>query len=135
MHSASYSTCATFKLLGLACECPVLLFDALSVATCLRNGYYFAGEGGVDESLSQQLGGVAPTSSSLDPATTMMVFNDDYGPIPYNTDLAKYGWTPDRVQCKAHEMTHWFVVLARCVPNPNPNPGAKGPTLTLNLAL
>ena len=43
-HADSYSSSTIFKLLGLAYECPVLLFDAISVASGRPNGDYYAGE-------------------------------------------------------------------------------------------
>ena len=43
-HADSYSSSTIFKLLGLAYECPVLLFDAISVASGHPNGDYYAGE-------------------------------------------------------------------------------------------
>ena len=97
-------------------ECPVLVFDAVSIATGKPDGDYYAGEGGVDQSMLHELG-FATTSFffAQHPEKTMMIFGDQYTSMDYSEDLTKHGWEPRRMQTKPplHPQTHWYVVLAR----------------------
>jgi len=101
-------------LLGVVWECPVLLFDALSITSGKPNGDYYAGKGGIDQSLLYQLGLDTTSFFSVDhPEETMMIFNDQYMPMEYHQNFAQHGWKPSRMKVKMHDMTHWYVIIAR----------------------
>ena len=72
-----------FKVLGLVCDCPVLVFDPISICAANPNGDYYAGAHGIDRTIFNMLGLSAPQESSIftspHPEHTLIAFSDSWG--------------------------------------------------------
>ena len=90
-HHASSMDDTVFKLLGLVRDCPVLLFDPMTVAFGQSDGYYYAGEHGIDTSVTRRVGMQSEESffTSQRPEHTLIAFCDNWGKLPLDPRFAK----------------------------------------------
>ena len=102
-----------FKVLGVVLECPVLLFDAISVLGGRLDGDYYAGTGGICQELLRSNLDLPSISFSCrqSPEETLIAFSDVRGPMPYCEEFKKCGL--EKLHVANHPLSHWHAVLAR----------------------